>query len=286
MLHRFPAARTRPILFMLGAAVAALLTLTVSTGTARAACGSSTPASVSFPDPAADAGAGAPEITSVDASLDAGCRLTIEPKLAAPLNADQAVLIQLGFLPDEFVDRDIIVVQGVPPFMFDGSSPPNPIGPLTAVGSAGFTATVDEVGLTGSTSLGIFVVTVYDPTPTTPGDETFDEASAGGNFLRFPVAFQPPSPPPPPPPPPPSPPASVKPATPPANTQASACVVPKLKGLTVKKAKAALKKAGCKYKLKGKGRVRSFSPKAGTRTNGTVQVKCKQKKRKKKRARR
>ena len=59
------------------------------------------------------------------------------------------------------------------------------------------------------------------------------------------------------------------------------CKVPKLKGLTVKKAKAALKKAGCKYKLKGKGRVRSFSPKAGTTTQATVQVKCKSKKRKK-----
>ena len=71
------------------------------------------------------------------------------------------------------------------------------------------------------------------------------------------------------------------PAAPAAIKKTTGCKVPKLKGLTVKKAKAALKKAGCKYKLKGKGRVRSFSPKAGTTTEATVQVKCKSKKRKK-----
>jgi hypothetical protein len=103
-------------------------------------------------------------------------------------------------------------------------------------------------------------------------------------MLRLPISFTTPAPPPPPPPPAPAPPA-VAPAAPAAIKKAG-CVVPKLKGLTVKKAKAALKKAGCKYKLKGKGRVRSFSPKAGTTTEATVHVKCKSKKRKKRRSRR
>jgi streptogramin lyase len=50
------------------------------------------------------------------------------------------------------------------------------------------------------------------------------------------------------------------------------CKVPKVKGLTVKKAIKKLKKARCKYKIKGKGRVVKTSPKAGKRTSKTVKV--------------
>jgi virginiamycin B lyase len=50
------------------------------------------------------------------------------------------------------------------------------------------------------------------------------------------------------------------------------CKVPKVRGLTVKKAIKKLKKARCKYKVKGKGRVVKTSPKAGKRTSKTVKV--------------
>jgi streptogramin lyase len=72
----------------------------------------------------------------------------------------------------------------------------------------------------------------------------------------------------PPPPPPPAPPGASK----------KKCKVPKLRGLTVRKARKKLKKAGCKYRFRGKGRVRSTVPKAGRRTTKRVTVKCKRKK--------
>ena len=55
------------------------------------------------------------------------------------------------------------------------------------------------------------------------------------------------------------------------------CKVPKVRGLTIKKAVKKLKKARCKYKVKGKGRVVSTSPKAGKRTSKTVKVKASRK---------
>jgi virginiamycin B lyase len=55
------------------------------------------------------------------------------------------------------------------------------------------------------------------------------------------------------------------------------CKVPKLRGLTVKKATRALKKARCKYRFRGKGRVASSTPKAGRTTTKRVRVKCKRK---------
>jgi virginiamycin B lyase len=97
-----------------------------------------------------------------------------------------------------------------------------------------------------------------------PGGLWFTEAS-GNKIARIAAAapsvvIAPPAPPPPPP-----------------ATQQSAkkCKVPKLKGLTRKKARKKLVKARCKFKFRGKGKVRSTSPKAGTRTSKTVQVKLK-----------
>jgi virginiamycin B lyase len=57
------------------------------------------------------------------------------------------------------------------------------------------------------------------------------------------------------------------------------CKVPKVKGLKVKKAVKKLKRAKCKYKVRGKGRVTKTSPKAGKRTRKTVKVTAKPKRR-------
>jgi hypothetical protein len=62
------------------------------------------------------------------------------------------------------------------------------------------------------------------------------------------------------------------------------CKVPRLKGLTVKKARKKLKKAGCRYKIRGKGRVRSTVPKAGRTTTKRVIVRCKAKRKRAKRS--
>jgi hypothetical protein len=68
---------------------------------------------------------------------------------------------------------------------------------------------------------------------------------------------------------PPPPPTAAKPTA-----QRRACVVPKVRGLTVKRAAKKLRKAGCRYRVKGTGRVRSTRPKAGTRTTRLVRVRA------------
>jgi virginiamycin B lyase len=87
----------------------------------------------------------------------------------------------------------------------------------------------------------------------------------GNNIGR--IATAPPFVPPPPPP-----------GPPPVTSTKKNCKVPKLRNLTVKKARKKLKKAGCKYKIRGKGRVRSTVPKAGRTTTKRVVVKFKRKK--------
>jgi sugar lactone lactonase YvrE len=53
------------------------------------------------------------------------------------------------------------------------------------------------------------------------------------------------------------------------------CRVPRLRGLAVRKARRKLKRAGCRYRLRGRGKVVSSRPKAGTRTRATVRVRAK-----------
>jgi virginiamycin B lyase len=55
----------------------------------------------------------------------------------------------------------------------------------------------------------------------------------------------------------------------------SSCRVPKLRGLRPRRARKKLRKARCRYRIKGKGRVVSSRPRAGTRTRGIVKVKAK-----------
>jgi virginiamycin B lyase len=55
------------------------------------------------------------------------------------------------------------------------------------------------------------------------------------------------------------------------------CTVPRLKGMPVKKAKKRLRRAKCKFRVRGKGRVVSTSPKAGKRTAKVVRVKARPK---------
>jgi beta-lactam-binding protein with PASTA domain len=65
---------------------------------------------------------------------------------------------------------------------------------------------------------------------------------------------------------------------PPAKKKKPACKVPKVKGLSVRKAKKKLKKAKCKYKVRGRGYVVSTKPKARKRTTKRVLVKAKPRK--------
>jgi virginiamycin B lyase len=74
-----------------------------------------------------------------------------------------------------------------------------------------------------------------------------------------------------------------QPSLPPAAPQSKqakkkkACKVPRVRGLTVRKAKRKLRRAKCQYKVRGKGRVVRTKPKAGRRTTKTVRVVAKPK---------
>jgi virginiamycin B lyase len=57
------------------------------------------------------------------------------------------------------------------------------------------------------------------------------------------------------------------------------CRVPKVRGLSVRRAKKKLRRARCRYKIRGKGRIVSTSPRAGKRTSKTVRVRAKRKRR-------
>jgi hypothetical protein len=156
----------------------------------------------------------------------------------------------------------IVVVDTSGAVLQDGVNPPVA---LPTFGQYGFVVTLDQLGITRSpTSLGVATSSVQDPTPGAPGDEAYDKApDANLPMHRVPIGFTGPVPPPLPQP------------VAPAQAKPKTCVVPRTKRLIVRKAKRRLKKAGCKYKVKGRGRVRWTSPKAGTRTRKTVRVRAK-----------
>jgi streptogramin lyase len=142
-------------------------------------------------------------------------------------------------------------------------------------GALWFTESDPAAGAIGRITTG-GVVTNHFPVPT-PGSEPSDLTTGPDGALWFteflgnkvgrietaPVVI-------PPPPPPPTQIVSPK--------KRKRCKVPKVRGLTVKQAKKKLKRAKCKYRFRGKGRVVSTSPKAGKRTTKTVKVKARPKK--------
>jgi pyruvate/2-oxoglutarate dehydrogenase complex dihydrolipoamide acyltransferase (E2) component len=276
-------------------AATALLLVAMSPGAAHATCASSVSAADSFPDLPADAGGNgtvnAPEIASVGVSLNGSCSLTVDPVIDRPLTVDDGIFIYLdidnnaatGDPTAEGADREVDIFVGTPPALWSWNAGSGGyddfVAELPAVGSAGFSATLDQLGVPTSRPIGILVDSVYvDPIDGVPYIDWAPEPTSPA--FRFSVSFSAPPPPPPPPPPPapPAPPAPAAPAAPAAKQQAkkSGCVVPKVKRLSIAKARKKLEKAGCKYKVRGKGRVKSTSPRAGSRTTKTVIVRARQ----------
>lgn len=119
------------------------------------------------------------------------------------------------------------------------------------------------------------LITNHFPTPT-PASQPSDMTAGPDGALWFTefvgqrigrIDTAPPAAPPPPP--------QVAIVTPKPKAKPKGCKVPKLRGLTVKQAKKKLKKARCRHRIRGSGRVVSSSPKAGKRTRGTVKVTAK-----------
>jgi streptogramin lyase len=68
-------------------------------------------------------------------------------------------------------------------------------------------------------------------------------------------------------------------STPPKSQSKKKCRVPAVRGLSVRKARKKLRRAGCRYRVRGKGKVISTKPRAGSRTAARVEVKAKRKRR-------
>src|SRR4051812_9208877 len=82
MLRTFQAAVLAAVIGLLG----------LGTSSAQAACGTSTPASTSFPDSIGDSSL-APDITTVTASVSATCTVSVDPGISGPLIAGESVAI-------------------------------------------------------------------------------------------------------------------------------------------------------------------------------------------------
>ncbi|HMI72589.1 MAG TPA: PASTA domain-containing protein [Solirubrobacteraceae bacterium] len=249
------------------------------------------PVAASFADDPFDGEIGlAPEVASVDVSLGAVCELAVIPRLAdrsetAGLIRDETVTTYIdtdgnpatGAPQWGGADRAVLVVgqngPDLPPVLgtwtggeFSFSAAPI----LPAVGAAGFTTTVDQLAVPGSTMLGIRVASswsglrdIYDDFAPEPGTPSYAFAVT---FAAVPVA---------------PPPAAAPPAPPaPATTAQSrqACTVPNVRRLVATSARRKLSRVGCRSRVVRvrsrvkAGRVVSTSPTAGTRTRRTVVV--------------
>jgi hypothetical protein len=258
---------------------------------ADATCSSSAPATQSFADDPFDGEIGlAPEIATVDVSLGAACDVVISTGFAdraetAGLIRDETVTTYIdtdgnsatGSPEWGGADRAVRVVgqngPDLPPALgtWTGAEFAFTAAPiLPAVGAAGFATTLDQLGVPGSTTLGIRVASswsglldVYDdfaPEPGTPSfafDVTLGTAPAD-------------------PPPQPAPPAPAPPAM--SAQRRQACTVPDVRRLVAITARRKLTRVGCRSRvvrvrsrLKA-GRVVSTSPTGGTRTRRTVIV--------------
>jgi hypothetical protein len=279
----------------------ALLTLAASftlASTAGATCYSSTPANAIFTDSPFDGQSGlSPEITTVTATVNAGCGYAVDPGVTQPLISGDAVF--------EYLDVDGNAATGSPVFVgadvavgslgLTGPDPAPLLGiwnaaansfsftgaqSLTPLGIGGFTASLDQLGvattpITSTVQVGTIWVGIYN-------NYADFAPEPGAGPLPLPVAFSTVAPPPPPAPvvPVAAPvvvpaPVPVTPVATPAPVTATAkrCTVPSLKRLRTAVAQSAIRHAGCKLGVTRRaysstvasGRVISSLPKAGTK---------------------
>jgi len=283
---------------MLGLVLVGGLFLALSApGNAQAACLSSVPNSASFADDTGDAGV-APEITGVTATLNATCGISVDPAFSTTaLDLGDGVVIVLDVDGNpvtgdpDFDGGDTAVITvgdddpypDFPPelFRWNGFDMVDTGTALPLVGTAGFSSTLDQIGVPAPGTIGIEVASLsIDEFGNLLGADFAPEVGA----FPFAVSFS--SPPPPPPPPSPTPPPAPTSSPSPSVSQekVTGCVVPHVKRLRVSREKKKLQRAGCKYRIKGHGKkVKSTSPKAGTRTHDTVIVKTNKKRRKRNR---
>ena len=255
-------------------------------GSAVAACTASTPASQSLADNASDGQLGlAPEITFVDATLGSACDLVVLPSLG-----DRSATA--GLIPYEtlatYIDTDgnsatgsprwdgadkIVVVfgrrgAGLPPALgtWTGAAFSFAAGvTLPVVGAGGFAANLDQLGVSGPTTLGLRVASSW-----TGLRDTYDDLAPKrvGPSFAFPVTFTTDG----------APPAPAIPASRGGGPGPTICMVPKVRRLPLPEARRRLARAGCRLRvvsvssrLKDR-RVSHTLPAAGTWTIRPVVV--------------
>ena len=277
-------------LWLAALAVAAVAMTGSSPGTARAACATSTPAAQSFTDDPFDGELGlAPEITSVDVSLGVWCDLVVLPRLG-----DRAETA--GLIRDEtvstYIDVDGNPATGSPMWGgadklvqvvgLTGADVPPALGTWTGaafdfaqsltlpvVGAGGFAATLDQLGASGPTTLGVRVTSSWVGLRDVYDDFAPDHGSPSHAFpVTFTTAAVPP------------PPATIPPTPPPLRAAESRprCTVPNVRRLAATAARRRLARAGCRslvVRVRSRlrpGLVASTRPAAGAVTRRTVVV--------------
>jgi hypothetical protein len=251
-------------------------------GSAAAACTASTPADQSVVDNASDSELGlAPEIIFVDATLGSACDLVVLPGLGdrsgtAGLIRDETVATYIdtdgnpatGSPRWGGADKVVVVLGRL------GSDLPPTLGSWTGatfsfaaaitlpvVGAGGFGAKLDQLGVSGPTTLGLRVASSW-----TGLRDTYDDLApkrAGPSFA-FPVTFTT---------------DGVPPAPPiPASDIPAICMVPDVRRLPLQLARKRLARAGCRSRVVSvrsrlePGRVSHTLPAAGTWTIRAVVV--------------
>ena len=240
---------------MIAAAAAGAMTAGAP-GRAVAACTASTPASQRLADNASDGQLGlAPEITFVDAMLGSACDLVVLTSLG-----DRSATV--GLIPYEtlatYIDTDGNPATGSPQwngadkvvvvFGERRAGQPAALGTWTGaafsfaagitlpvVGASGFAANLDQLGVSGPTTLGLRVASNW-----TGLRDTYDDLAPkrGGPSFAFPVTFTTDG----------APPAPATPASR-GGPGPTICMVPKVRRLPLPEARRRLARAGCRLRV-------------------------------------
>ena len=255
-------------------------------GRAVAACTASTPASQRLADNASDGQLGlSPEITFVDAMLGSACDLVVLTSLG-----DRSATV--GLIPYEtlatYIDTDGNPATGSPQwngadkvvvvFGQRRAGPPAALGTWTGaafsfaagvtlpvVGAGGFAANLDQLGVSGPTTLGLRVASSW-----TGLRDTYDDLAPkrGGPSFAFLVTFTTDG----------APPAPAIPASQGGGPGLTICMVPKVRRLPLPEARRRLARAGCRLRVVSVSsslkprRVSHTLPAAGTWTIRPVVV--------------
>jgi hypothetical protein len=264
-------------------AVAAAMTAGAP-GSATAACTASTPADQSLVDNASDSELGlAPELIFVDATLGSACDLVVLPGLGdrsgtAGLIRDETVATYIDIdgnpatgSPQWGGADKVVVVLGrlgadLPPALGTWTGATFSFAAaitLPVVGAGGFAANLDQLGVSGPTTLGLRVASSW-----TGLRDTYDDLApkrAGPSFA-FPVTFTTDG-------------APLAPAIPASNGSGPAvCMVPNVRRLSLPEARTRLARAGCRSRVVSvrsrlkPGHVSHTLPAAGTWTIRSVVV--------------